>query len=271
MNPKSHATDRGNIRYWVGRVSDKSAPWLVFLPGLTADHTLFDAQVRHFSGWANCLVWDAPAHGESRPFPLDFTMDDYAWWLHDILETEGIAHPILVGQSLGGYVSQAFMDLFPSTAAGFIAVDSASLKKRYMKSWEIWIIRHMRLAYLSIPWRLLVKWVCENVAETQAGQSNMRTIMLAYGKRDYCNLAAYGYRMTGDAINADREYAIDCPTLLLCGEHDKTGFIMRYNKVWAETEGLPLAWVPNARHNSPIDNHSFINERIERFVFGEAN
>ena len=55
------------------------------------------------------------------------------------------------------------------------------------------------------PWKPPVKWVCENVAETQAGQSNMRAAMMAYGKRGYCDLAAYGYRMTGDAINADRE------------------------------------------------------------------
>lgn len=266
MDKKSFCTGSGKAIYWVDATAGSGKPWLVFLPGLTADHTLFDGQATYFSGNANCLVWDAPAHGESRPHPLDFTIDDLARILHAILESEGIRRPVLVGQSLGGYISQAFIDLYPGEVAGFISIDSASLQKRYMKNWEIWTIRHTRLMYLSIPWKLLVKWVCENVAETQAGQNNMRTMMEAYSKREYCELAAHGYRITGDAINADRSYALSCLTLLLCGEHDKTGFIMRYNKEWAEVEGIPLVWVPNAKHNSPVDKPDFVNKQIEGFI-----
>lgn len=45
---------------------------LVFLPGLTADHRLFDKQVAHFKDKCRVLVWDAPAHGASWPFSFDF-------------------------------------------------------------------------------------------------------------------------------------------------------------------------------------------------------
>lgn len=265
---KSFDTGADKVTYWVDAAASPDKPWLVFLPGLTADHTLFEAQMAYFSGKVNWLVWDAPGHGLSRPFPLDFTMDDLAHILHGVLESEGIIRPILVGQSLGGYIAQAYLDLYSGGAAGFISIDSASLQKRYMRSWEIWTIRHTRLIYLSIPWKLLVKWVCENVAETRAGRDNMCTMMESYGKRGYCELAAHGYRMTGDAIMADRTYSIDCPALLLCGEHDKTGFIMRYNKEWAKAEGVPLVWVPNARHNSPADNPDFVSNRVEDFVMG---
>lgn len=41
-------------------------PWLVFLPGLTADHRLFEKQVEHFIDKAPLFVWDPPSHGESR-------------------------------------------------------------------------------------------------------------------------------------------------------------------------------------------------------------
>lgn len=59
--------------------------------GLTADHTLFDAQVAHFSHMYLCIVWDAPAHGRSRPSPLDFSLDDYALILHGILAKENVS------------------------------------------------------------------------------------------------------------------------------------------------------------------------------------
>ncbi|MBR3234774.1 MAG: hypothetical protein IKG11_04075, partial [Atopobiaceae bacterium] len=70
MQRKSFVTPSGTVAYWTDD-SAGDAQWLVFLPGLTADHTLFDAQMAYFSGKLNCLVWDAPAHAESRPYPLD--------------------------------------------------------------------------------------------------------------------------------------------------------------------------------------------------------
>ena len=131
-------TGKGIVHYWTSRRSlapAQNALWLVFLPGLTADHTLFDEQIAHFAGKCNMFVWDAPAYGLSRPYPLDFSMDDYARILHAILQTEDIQCPVLVGQSLGGYVAQAYMDLFPDCVSGFISLDSAPLKKKYYPKW----------------------------------------------------------------------------------------------------------------------------------------
>ena len=130
MKEKTFIAERGAIHYWVSaRIED--APQLVFLPGLTADHRLFDRQIAHFERQANCLVWDPPSHGASRPFALDWSMDDLARMLHAILEREGFARPILVGQSMGGYVAQAFLDLFPGKAAGFVSIDSCPLAREY--------------------------------------------------------------------------------------------------------------------------------------------
>ena len=268
MEQKSFQTDKGRICYWVSHAAGKESPWLVFLPGLTADHTLFAPQTAYFEGRANVVVWDAPAHRQSRPFPLSFSMDDYARWVHAILQAEDVQNPVLVGQSLGGYVSQAFMDLYPGEAAGFISIDSAPLKKRYMKGWEIWALRHTRLMYLSIPWNLLKRWAGNGVTETQAGRDNMLEMMNSYAKREYCELAAHGYRMLADAIDADRPYEIDCPALLLCGEHDKAASTRRYNRMWTSQEDIPLIWIPQAGHNCTLDNPAFVNARIEEFALG---
>ena len=266
MDPRTFDTGTGSVRYWVDASAGPDALWLAFLPGLTADHTLFDAQMAHFSGKANCLVWDAPAHGESRPYPLDFTMDDYATILHSILHAEGIARPALVGQSLGGYVAQAYLDLFPGEAAGFVSIDSAPLKRKYYPTWEVKALRHTKGMYLAIPWALLKPWGVRGAAETEVGRANMRSFMESYGKREYCDLAAHGYRMLADAIEAERDYLIDCPALLLCGEKDHAGDVKPFNRKWTEGEGIPLVWVPGAGHNSNVDNPDFVNAQIERFL-----
>ena len=62
MTGKTYETPCGTIRYWTnGR--DLPGVTLVFLPGLTADHRLFDKQLEAFREKYRVLVWDAPAHG----------------------------------------------------------------------------------------------------------------------------------------------------------------------------------------------------------------
>ena len=265
MERRTHRTLHGDIAYWVSRAGLPGKPWLVFLPGLTADHRLFDLQVAAFERKASILVWNAPSHGESRPFPLTWSLDDLARWLHDILASEGIERPVLVGQSMGGYTAQAFLDLFPGQAAGFVSIDSAPLKRRYFRGWEIWALRHTHLMYLSIPWKALVRLGSSGCATTPEGQALMREMMSCYAKREYCALAAHGYRALAEAAAADRPYAIDCPTLLVCGEKDAAGSARDYNRRWAASEDLDLHWIPGAGHNSNTDAPTEVNALIEEF------
>ena len=311
---KTFATEHGDIKYWVSEAPDPALPWLVFLPGLTADHRLFKDQLAYFDGeatksgkageaddmsegsnigetgksdeatngaapaanaepapetaspWTNCLVWDPPAHGESRPFPLTFTMDDMATWLHSILEREGVQRPVLVGQSMGGYVSQAFMDLFPGQAGGFISLDSAPLQRQYYPNWEVAFLRHTKSMYLAIPWGLLKAWGSVGVAQTPEGRSLMRAFMDSYEREEYCALAGHGFKILADALDARRPYQIDCPALLVCGRKDYAGDVRAFNRKWTRSSGIPLRWIEDAGHNVNTDKPEEINQTIQDFL-----
>ena len=99
---REYQTGQGSIVYWTSAHPAPDLPWLVFLPGLTADHRLFDKQVEYFADKANVLVWDAPSHGDSRPFPLTCKHDDGSRWRLDNLVREGVENHNLVRHSLGG-------------------------------------------------------------------------------------------------------------------------------------------------------------------------
>ena len=58
MTEKIYNTPNGDIHYWVGGRADGKAN-LVFLPGLTADHRLFDKQIEYFMDFYNVFVCDA--------------------------------------------------------------------------------------------------------------------------------------------------------------------------------------------------------------------
>ena len=117
MNERTYSTPLGKIHYWVHLISPDGVT-LVFLPGLTADHRLFEKQIVYFEGKYNVLVWDAPGHAASWPFAFAFDLMDKARWLDGILEQEGITKPVIVGQSMGGYVGQAYAQTYPEKLEG---------------------------------------------------------------------------------------------------------------------------------------------------------
>ena len=80
LKESTYQTPCGTIHYWSSILSLDTTT-LVFLPGLTADHRLFDKQVAYFDGKYNIIVWDAPAHASSWPFRFDFDLFDKAKWL----------------------------------------------------------------------------------------------------------------------------------------------------------------------------------------------
>lgn len=265
MTEKIFSTAYGDIHYWTNEHHAERVS-LVFLPGLTADHRLFDKQIEAFQDKYNVLVWDAPGHGASRPFRLEFSLDDKAAFLHSILEREHISRPVLIGQSMGGYVAQCYMDRYPGTVGGFICIDSAPLKREYITAAELWMLKRTEPMYRAFPWKLLVRCGVNGCAVSDYGRQLMSEMMASFEKDEYCALAGHGFRILAEAIEKKRSYDIDCPALLICGEKDQAGSSKRYNRAWAKKTGFPLLWVKNAGHNSNTDQPELINAMIGKFI-----
>lgn len=268
MIEETYMTEKGNIHYFISDVMDTSRATLVFLPGLTADHRLFDDQVGYFGSRCNVLVWDAPGTAASRPFELTFSLMDEAIWLHEILESEHVSWPVLVGQSMGGYLSQCYMQNYPGEVRGFVSIDSAPMKKRYFTAVEIWLLKRTDPIYRGYPWKALKRTGSNGCAETERGRRLMYDFMDTYSKKEYCDIACHGYRIIAEAVAADLPYIIDCPAVLICGEKDKAGSVKRYNRNWTRDEGLKLFYIKGAGHNSNVDDPETVNGIIEEFVSG---
>ena len=267
MNKKEYTTRCGIIHYWMNEYQDNKDT-LVFLPGLTADHRLFERQIEAFKEKMNVWVWDAPGHNESRPFSFDFDLFDKATWLHEIIEKEGISQPILVGQSMGGYVIQAYSQLYPDQMKGCIIIDSAPLQRKYVTALEIWLLKRMENIYRYYPWKLLLKQGPAGVSTTKYGQQLMKEMMMTYDGNQayYAKLASHGYTMLAQAMEKDLPYILECPTILLCGTKDRAGSCIRYNKAWHKDTGIDLYWIEGAGHNSNTDRIEEVNSLIETFI-----
>lgn len=268
MIEKTYSTPCGVIHYWISEKINKERETLIFLPGLTADHRLFDKQIAYFEGKENVFVWDAPGHAASWPFVMNFSLMDEAKWLDEILETEGISKPIIIGQSMGGYVGQAYAEQFPEKLKGFISIDSALLQRQYMTGIEIWLLKRMEPVYRHYPWKWLLKSGSNGVATSEYGRKLMYDIMMVYDgdQARYAKIAGHGFKMLAEAIEAELPYRIECPALLICGEKDQAGSCIRYDRAWHKNTGIRIEWIKDAGHNSNTDAPERVNQLIQELV-----
>ena len=241
---------------------------LIFLPGLTADHRLFDKQIEYFKDKYRVLVWDAPGHASSYPFCLDFTLFDLATWLDEIFVKERIENPILIGQSMGGYVGQVYAQLFPEKLKGLVTIDSPSLQRKYYTAMELWFLKNMEAIYRIYSWKSLLKSGPKSVSTTDYGRKLMYDMMMVYDgdQKRYARLAGYGYKIFSEAVEKKLSYEVKCPQLVICGKEDRAGSCIRYLKAYERNTGKSVQWIDKAGHNSNTDQPDIVNRLIDEFL-----
>ena len=128
----------------------------------------------------------------------------------------------------------------------------------------------MEPIYRYYPWKSLLKAGTDGVAVTEYGRKLMREMMLVYDgdQKRYAKVAGHGFRIRAEAVERNLLYEIKCPALLICGEQDKAGSVIRYNKAWHKNTGIPLAWIKDAGHYSNTDQPELVNSLIEKLVEG---
>lgn len=262
MQEKSLCSPRGRTYYWISKHPDPRARALVFLPGLTANHHLFDPQVSYFASRYSLLVWDAPAHGKSRPY-RDFSYPNLARELKAILDREEIRSAVLIGQSGGGFAVQSFIRAYPHMAEGFVSIGSCPFGLDcYSPSDRFWLRQTEWMARL-FPDRMLRRLMAGQCGATPQGRANMEEMLEDYSKRELCRLMYLGFAAFLPEIG---ELDIPCSVCLVVGERDRTGKVRRYNELWHRHTGYPLYIVPGAAHNANYDQPGAVNGIIQEFL-----
>ncbi|MCX6030696.1 MAG: alpha/beta hydrolase [Chloroflexi bacterium] len=110
------------LHYW--QVGDPAAPLIVLTHGAGADHRMFDAQIPALTPSHRVLTWDVRGHGLSRPAGGPFSSQAAVEDLLALLDAVGRPQAILVGQSMGGNISQEVAFRRPERVRALIVVGS---------------------------------------------------------------------------------------------------------------------------------------------------
>ncbi len=262
MIEKSVKTDRGKVFYWMSEQWEKQKETLFFMHGLTANHCMFEKQIAFFKSEYNIIAWDAPGHGKSRPYDnLSFTstVED----MKQILDVNGVKRVVMLGQSLGGYFIQSFIQRYPECVTAFVGIDTSPYGEGYYSSLDKWILGQVEWMAKLYPFSIMKEAIVRQSTATEAGRQNMREMLALYDKKELCHLMGICY---AEVLKENKDMKIDCPVLLLLGEHDRIGKVKQYCRKWVQKTGYPILIIKNAGHNSNVDNPDEVNQRIKEFL-----
>lgn len=126
---------------------------VVLIHGFGEDSHIWDHQVAALAEQYRLIIPDLPGTGRSAPMQAP-GMESLADGIADILEKEKIGKCVLIGHSMGGYITLAFAEKYPEKLLGFGLVhstafaDSESKKEARKKSIEF-IRQHGSKSFLE--------------------------------------------------------------------------------------------------------------------------
>lgn len=217
-------------------------------------------QIEFFSKDYKVVTVDLPLHGKSVDYK-DFSIDNAASDLAELIKNEGISKYALIGQSAGGYFAQQLSKI-DSKAVCFIGVDTSPLGKDNYKKTDLFWVKHFRLFASFYPYNYYCKVSSKQAAITSAGRENMYNALIKLGRENMLIASDKIYNSFATHENVE----LKCPVLLVCGDSDKVGYVKKYNKLWHENKNYPIEIIPNAGHNSNYDNYGYFNEIVKDFI-----
>ncbi len=135
---KSIASGNMQLYYEVHRpAAGLEGEVMIFLHGITVNHTIFSHQLRHFGKQGKGLIApDQRGDGRSEPHSAnlaDYKLESFVGDLERIVDAEGVEKAVLVGQSAGGMVAQAYAALHPEKVKKLVLIaTSYNLRESYL-------------------------------------------------------------------------------------------------------------------------------------------
>ncbi|MBO9632505.1 MAG: alpha/beta hydrolase [Chitinophagaceae bacterium] len=111
---------------WYYRKAGKGRA-VVLVHGFAEDSQVWNTQQEFLQEHFTVIVPDLPGSGHSTDSNTNWSMDLFAKGIHAILEEEQINAAILIGHSMGGYISLAFAEKYPHQLLGLGLFHSTAL------------------------------------------------------------------------------------------------------------------------------------------------
>jgi 3-oxoadipate enol-lactonase len=243
---------------------------LVFLHAFPLNRTMWAPQIAALSHHFRTIAMDFRGHGESDAPLWNFTLEQYADDVAALLDHLALAQAVLVGLSMGGYVSLAFARKYADRLKGLVLADTRAQADtqearagRFHLAQTAWKDGSPAVANTMLP-KLL------GATSRQANQE-----LMAYVRKMILTTPVSGV-ITDLMAMADRPDSVrhlsvlSCPTLIVVGQEDNTTPLSDAQLMAERISGARLAIIPSAGHLSNLEQPKVFCDLLQDFASVEG-
>lgn len=232
--------------------SDSGGPGraVVFTHGAGMDHSTFETQADALEAAGyRTILWDQRGHGNSVLEPnVRFTAADTLADLATLVEALGLDQPVLVGHSLGGNLSQAYVRRHPERVGGLIVV-GATWNSGPLSGLERFGLRVGAPILKLFPGAKLAGLMARASAVSPEAIRQTESLFSRMPKSVFLDV----WGATVSFVEPDPAYRTPVPLGLIRGSEDATGNISTAMPRWASAEGIAEEVIPDAGHVVMLD------------------
>jgi len=236
---------------------------ILFVHGFPLSGEMWNSTVERLSSRWTCIVPDLRGHGRSGVTD-DATMATYADDFAGLLDALGEKRPVtLVGLSMGGYIAFEFFRRHRSRLSALVLADTRhtadtpdAAAKRETTA----------VAVLKDGSRVVADAMIENLFAPTT-PADLKAQWHAIMTRTPPRGVAAALRALATRPDSTPTLAkIDCPTLVVVGEHDAITPPDAARDMHAKIAGSTIEIVPNAGHMAPVEQPQLFATALQRFL-----
>ena len=239
---------------------------LLFLHAFPLNRSMWASQLAALSQTFRTIALDMRGHGESDAPLWNFSLEQYADDVCALLDHLAIPQTVLVGLSMGGYISLAFARKHGNRLKALILADTRAQADSADS-------RTGRFHLAQTAFGQGAGAVAEIMLPKLLGPSSLQTKQeLVEYVRNTIKAASVSGIVTDLMAMADRPDSvpqlrtITAPTLIVIGQEDNTTPLADAQLMAEQIPGARLAVIPVAGHLSNLEQPDVFNDVVSRFV-----
>lgn len=204
---------------------------VIFLHGFLETSKIWDEMAKELSKNYKVICIDLPGHGKSDCYGYIHTMELMAQSVKKVADELKLRKFVLIGHSMGGYVSLSFAELYPDNVRGLVLFHSTALPDNEDKKIE----RDRAITAVKKSSRSFVKGAIERLFNPNNADVYKKEILHIAKEASKMSKQAIIDCLEGMKIRLNREMILqysNYPVLFILGKHDQ---LISFEKVMEQT------------------------------------
>ncbi|HOJ18669.1 MAG TPA: alpha/beta hydrolase [Ignavibacteriaceae bacterium] len=250
----------------INTYGNKNNPSIIFVHGFVYDSAMWLKQITYLSNKYFCVAYDLRGLGNSDVGDGQYTMDSHVDDLISVITFLGLNKPILVGLSMGGYVSLRAIEREESLFSKLVLFDTRSdADTDQIKIKRAANVKQINTEGLD-PFLNGFIPNCFSKKFREEHFEQFESFLLSAKRSSPIGVKGCLISMQGRSSTTQYLPGIKIPVLIFCGEHDILSPVEEMEGMAANIQTAEFVVVPDAGHISPVENHTFINKKLDKFL-----